>query len=95
MGNTHRGNQTSLGGMFNDFEGAGIAQADRPTFTRTYATATSPTVPALITDSTTGTAQSAAAAGVGIYEFVLPITLAQLAYGDVLTNIVFGHKFKI
>lgn len=47
------------------------------------------------TDNTTGTAGTTLAAGVGVYQFVLPINLASVANGDVLTNVVFGHKFKV
>lgn len=50
---------------------------------------------AAFTDNSTGTASTTIAAGVGIYQFVLPINLASVANGDVLTNVVFGHAFKV
>ena len=49
-----------------------------------------------ILDNSTGAASNTIAAGAGIYQFVLPINLASITgAGDVLTNIVFGHKFKV
>ena len=52
-----------------------------------------------VTDSTTGTASTTLAAGVGVYNMTIPLT--SLATGlstsaiDLMTGIVVGHKFKI
>lgn len=49
-----------------------------------------------LTDSTGGTAGNTLAAGVGEYVLAIHVTLAQITgAGDVLTNHVIGHKFKI
>lgn len=73
-----------------------VAASSRVTFTQTYSTATSPTVGALITDSTGGSAAAAIAAGVGISTIALPINLASITgAGDVLTTYTPGYKFKI
>lgn len=50
---------------------------------------------ATLVDNSTGTASSTIAAGVGCYILTIPINLASVANGDVLTNFVPGHKFKI
>lgn len=70
----------------------------RSAYTQTYSTADRTVAAATqetLTDSTTGSASNTLAAGVGVYELVIPITLAGVANGDVLTNLVLGHKFKI
>lgn len=78
----------------------GVTPIVRPTaYTQTYATAdkthASPTTAAM-TDSTTGAAGVTFAAGVGKYVLSIPIDLAAITgAGDVLTNYVPGHKFKI
>lgn len=64
------------------------------TFTQTYSTADD-TITAPTTDSTGGTAQAAAAAGVGKYLLTVPVNLATVADGDVLTSLPIPHKFKI
>lgn len=54
------------------------------------------TTTAPVTDSTGGAAQAAAAAGVGIYNLVIPHTIpAGTSVGEVITAITIGHKFKI
>lgn len=64
------------------------------TFTQTYSTALA-TMPAAITDSSGGTAAAAIAAGVGKHVVAFFVNLAELADGDVITNYVFGFKFKV
>lgn len=54
-----------------------------------------PTVPAVLTDSTGGTATTALAATVGVYTKSFPILLAGITDADVVTSWVPGHKFKI
>jgi len=68
-------------------------------YTQTYST-TSKTIAAAtvdaLTDSTTGSAGTTLAAGAGVYVLPVPITLAAITgAGDVLTNYVVGHKFKV
>lgn len=69
------------------------------TYTQTYATADrthANVTTAAMTDSTTGTAGTTFAAGVGRYVVGIPIDLAAITgAGDVLTTYVPGHKFKI
>lgn len=48
-----------------------------------------------LTDSTTGTAATTLAAGVGIQTLAFFIDLATLANGDTLTNYTPGYKFKL
>lgn len=48
-----------------------------------------------LTDSTTGTAGSALAAGAGVQTIALHVNLAALANGDILTNYTPGYKFKV
>lgn len=48
-----------------------------------------------ITDSTTGTSSDTLAAGAGIYQVSFPYDLADIADGDLVTDYVVGHKFKI
>lgn len=50
-----------------------------------------------LTDSTTGTAATTLAAGVGVQTLVIPIQLAAMttAAADLVTNIVPGYKFKV
>jgi hypothetical protein len=49
-----------------------------------------------LTDSTTGTAADTLAAGVGVETIWLPmITLAEVADGDLITDLTLGYKFKI
>lgn len=48
-----------------------------------------------LTDSTTGTAGTTLAAGVGVQTITIPLQLAALANGDVVTEYVPGYKFKI
>jgi hypothetical protein len=50
---------------------------------------------AAITDSTTGTASTTAAAGTGVQTIAIPVILPSLANGDVLTNYTPGYKFKL
>lgn len=52
-------------------------------------------LPNRFTDSTGGTAGVALAAGVGQYVMDHPITLANVADGDVMTDLVINHAFKI
>lgn len=70
----------------------------RTAYTQTYSTAdktvASPTAETL-TDSTTGTASNTLAAGVGKYLLSVPVNLATVADGDVLTSLPIPHKFKI
>lgn len=48
------------------------------------------------TDSTGGTAGTTLAAGVGRYQISIPINLASISgAGDVVTNFVPGHRFKV
>lgn len=55
-----------------------------------------PIAEAVVTDSTTGTAGTALAAGAGVHTIILPITLAQITgAGDVLTTYTPGYKFKL
>jgi hypothetical protein len=56
---------------------------------------TTRTVPAEVTNSTGGTAQAALAAGMGVYQIAIPVNLATVADGDVLTTLPIPHKFKI
>jgi len=49
----------------------------------------------MTTDSTGGTAQAAAAAGVGIYWLHWHFNAADFANGDMVTDWTLGHKFKI
>jgi hypothetical protein len=51
--------------------------------------------PAKLTDSTTGTAGTSLAAGAGVHTVSLPVTLANVASGDVLTNYTPGYAFKV
>ncbi len=53
------------------------------------------TVIAALTDSSGGSAGSTLAAGVGKYVLPLFVNLAELANGDVLTEYVPGHRFKV
>lgn len=48
-----------------------------------------------LTDSTTGTAATTLAAGTGVTTITIPVTLANVANGDVLTAYTPGYKFKI
>lgn len=50
-----------------------------------------------LTDSTTGTASTTLAAGVGVYDLTIPVTLpvAGTSAVDQLTALTLGHKFKI
>lgn len=69
-------------------------QAD-PYVQTAYSTAVRTTT-APVTDSTGGAAQAAAAAGVGVYNLVIPHTIpAGTSVGEVITAITIGHKFKI
>lgn len=52
-------------------------------------------LPAKLTDSTTGTAATSLAAGAGCYLITVPVNLATVADGDVLTTMPIPHKFKI
>lgn len=55
-----------------------------------------PTVPAVLTDSSTGTAAAAIAAGVGKYCLDIPLQLAGITGNvDVVTEVLLGHKFKL
>ena len=47
------------------------------------------------TDSTTGTVADTLAAGVGVTTVAIPITLANVADGDILTAYTPGYKFKV
>lgn len=68
------------------------------TYTQTYSTAdrtvAAPTA-AAITDNTTGSAGSTAAAGAGVSTVVFYVDAADLANGDVLTTWTPGYKFKV
>jgi hypothetical protein len=48
-----------------------------------------------LADNTTGTAGSTLAAGVGRYVLPFFINLADIASGDLLTNYLIGHRFKL
>lgn len=48
-----------------------------------------------LTNSTTGTSTTTLAAGVGVTTIIVPLNLASIADGDVLTNYTPGYKFKI
>lgn len=48
-----------------------------------------------ITDSTTGTVSDTLAAGVGVFTLTVPVNLATVADGDVLTTYTPGFKFKL
>lgn len=50
---------------------------------------------ASITDNTTGAGTDTLAIGVGIYEIAFPYLLKDIADGDLITNLIIGHKFKI
>lgn len=50
---------------------------------------------AALTDSTTGTAGTTLAAGTGVSTIAIPITLANVADGDVLTTYTPAYKFKV
>ena len=72
------------------------------TYTQTYSTANRTVAAATtsaLTDNTTGTTTTTFAAGVGVYDLVLPApaNLSTLSTGgvDVATGIVLGHKFKV
>lgn len=72
------------------------------TYTQTYATAArtvASATAAALTDSTTGTTTTTLAAGVGVYDMVIPspANLSTLSTGgvDVVTGFIPGHKFKI
>ena len=82
--------------------GASVPVTSQSAYTQTYSTANktvaAPTQAAL-TDNTTGTTTTTLAAGVGVYDLVLPspANLSTLSTGgvDVITGLVPGHKFKI
>ena len=46
-------------------------------------------------DSSGGTASNTVAVGVGIYQLAFPYLLPSIADGDLLTDYIVGHKFKI
>jgi len=48
-----------------------------------------------LTDSTTGSAAATVAAGVGIYNLTFQLDLADIANGDLVTDLLLNHKFKI
>jgi hypothetical protein len=48
-----------------------------------------------LVDSTTGTPSATIAPGTGVQTVAIPIILASLANGDVLTNYTPGYKFKL
>ena len=48
-----------------------------------------------ITDSTGGAVSDTLAVGAGIYQVSFPFDLADIADGDLVTDYVVGHKFKI
>lgn len=48
-----------------------------------------------LTDNSTGTASTTIAAGVGVYALTVPVNLATVADGDVLTTLTIPHKFKV
>jgi hypothetical protein len=50
---------------------------------------------AAITDSTTGTAGTTAAAGTGVHTITVPIILSKVSAADVLTAYTPGYKFKL
>lgn len=79
------GEPVSLGGLIS------VGSA----YTQTYDTTTR-TVPAPVTNSTTGSDQAALAAGAGVHTILVPIhNLATVADGDVITTLTPGYKFKI
>ncbi len=54
------------------------------------------TAPTAITDNTTGTTTATFAAGVGVYDLVIPSTFKSgTSAEDYVTGLVVGHKFKI
>lgn len=72
---------------------AGLIAVGTP-YTQTYDTAVR-TITAPTTDSGGGTTAAAVAAGVGKYLLTIPVNLATVADGDVLTTMPIPHKFKI
>lgn len=50
---------------------------------------------AAVTDSSTGTAGTTVAAGTGVYNLVFQFDLADIADGDLVTDWIVGHKFKV
>lgn len=49
-----------------------------------------------LTDNTTGSAtQTALAAGVGVYNLTFQFDLADIADGDLVSDLIIGHKFKL
>lgn len=68
--------------------GAGVSPAgEKP--------ALAASLPTAFTDNSGGTQSNTIAAGVGVYELTFPIDAATIANGDLLTNYVPGHAFKI
>lgn len=59
------------------------------------ATAAAVTNIGTLTDSTTGAAGTTLAAGVGVETIAIPITLANIADGDIVTTYTVGYKFKV
>lgn len=53
------------------------------------------TIGAALTDNSTGAAGDTIAAGVGVYPFTMHFLAATFANGDMTTNVVIPHKFKI
>ena len=85
-------------GSVTQFDSAPIASTDRTTFTQTYSTAgttVAAATTATLVNSTTGSAANTLAAGVGVSTVAIPVNLASVANGDVLTNYVPGYAFKI
>lgn len=52
-------------------------------------------LPTSLTDNSTGTASNTIAAGTGVYTLAFYIEAAVIANGDLLTDYVPGHRFKI
>jgi hypothetical protein len=58
-------------------------------------TAAAAATAAAITDNTTGTASQTLAAGAGVHTISIPMDLANITDGDVLTDYTPGYKFKL
>ena len=76
----------------------GLTLPQQGAITQTFATADAThaaRTAAALTDNSTGTGGTTIAAGVGVRQLAIPIDLASVADGDVLTDFVPGYKFKI
>lgn len=78
----------------NSHEGLAVAAGAGVTPTGTQAPLAA-ALPTAFTDNSGGTPSNTIAAGVGIYQVAFFINAADIANGDLLTNYVPGHNFKI